>query len=276
MVLDGQTIVVGQTSTEMTSVWSMNSPGVLDVRHLSSTVGYWSCRPGDSGSYDIRISADGTVLTFTPRADACQMQADILTGEWTRIEHGVLAPGLTASTVFRPFGPGTTGRLWHVNLAAEDESNLTLRNPFGPPLGNSYIYVISGIRPGTELASASCAAPFSAPQRTPAALAAWIQSFAALEVSPPQPVTIGGLDGVIVDITERVDATKGCGVQRTVGSRIEVLGGGSWVYPTIKLRLILLDRGDGESILIDIATDEPTWASVDAAMSIVNAFEFKR
>ena len=155
---------------------------------------------------------------------------------------------------------------------------MTINNPFGSPRASrpSYIFVVSGIRPGREPASASCTAPFSAPQRTPAALAAWIRTFASLEVSPPQPVTIGGLDGVTLDVTERVDATKGCGDPRTVGSRIEVLGGGSWVYPAIKLRLILLDRGDGESILIDIATDEPTWDSVNAAMSIVNGFEFTR
>lgn len=179
---------------------------------------------------------------------------------------------------FRPFGPGTGGTFSATMrldvLGVEDTTQLQLVNPFGPS-GSSWIFIVSGIRPGTEPASASCAAPFSASQRTPAALAAWLGTFASLEVSPPQPVTIGGLPGVVVDITERPDASKACGVEQADGQRIELLAGGSWLHPDTKLRLILLDRGDGESILIDIGS-ETTWASVDAAMSIVDGFEFTR
>jgi hypothetical protein len=129
----------------------------------------------------------------------------------------------------------------------------------------------SGVRPGNQAASGSCTAPFSAPQRTPAALVEWIQTFAALEVSAPQPVTVGGLPGLVVDITERPDAAKPC------GGRIEILAAGTWLTKSSKLRLFLLDRGDGESILIDVANrGQPTWDSVEAAMPIVYGFQFTR
>lgn len=183
-----------------------------------------------------------------------------------------VAPG------FRPFGPGTTGTFSAtVPLPGSpqvDTTDLSLANPFGPS-GTSYIYVVSGILPGNE--PPACVPAWTGAQRTPAALAAWLGTFTSIEVSRPQPVTIGGLPGVVVDITERPDASKACGRDVADGQRIELLLGGSWLTGSSKLRLFLLDRGDGESILIDVGTrGEPTWASVDAAMPIVNGFEFTR
>jgi hypothetical protein len=190
-----------------------------------------------------------------------------------------VAPG------FRPFGFGTTGT-FSATVPLDDvrrvapgsaTTDLQLVNPFGPE-GSSWIFIVSGIQPSSDRSLPACIPAWTGAERTPTALAAWLGTFTAIEVSRPQPVTIGGLPGVVVDITERPDASKVCGVYRlSDGPRIQLLGGGSSLYGASKLRLILLDRGDGESILIDVGTRyEPTWASVDAAMSIVNGFEFRR
>ncbi len=268
----------------ITGPWSIPEAGTMNLG-LWSRPTDWPCGLGDPGVYDVRLSNE--VLTIRLRSDQCQPRPEMLLGDWVRnalpapttepqMAQRYVAPG------FRPFGLGASGTFSaSVPLPGsplQQTTSIQLDNPFGlDQFIYSSIYVVSGILPGTEPQAASCAAPFSAPERTPAALAAWIQGFASLEVSSPKPVTIGGLSGLMIDVTERPNTSKTCGVPRDNGVRIEVLGDGSWVYPGSRLRLILLDRGDGESILIDIGTvDEPTWDSVDAAMSIVNDFEFIR
>ncbi len=300
--IDSTGLRIEQVHGDVLSTLSLTDGGtriVLTFRHgitgPAPTNQQWPCQVGDEGIYTVRLTADGRTLTLGLVSDPCVPRAAFLPGDWTRsvCESGYLAcqpePSATATAQrvefpgFLPFGPGTTGTfsapvgIHTVTWIGPD--SLQLVNPFGPPspVGDSSIYIVSGILPGFQPPSGGCAAPFAGTQRTPAALVAWIQTFASLEVSSPQPITVGGLPGVVVDITERVDATKGCGDPRIAGSRIEILAGGSWLTASSRLRLILLDRGDGESILIDVGNrGQPTWDSVDAAMSIVNAFEFRR
>jgi DNA-directed RNA polymerase specialized sigma24 family protein len=266
----------------------------------------WGCQVGDEGIYAVRLADDDGQLTLGLVSDPCAPRAVFLPGVWTRCLTlvGCVGDSTTAASPdgnaaasaapepngervefpgFRPFGPGTTGTFSAtvpIQRASQiSTDSLQLVNPFGPrdPIGDSSIYVVSGIRPGGAPDPGSCAAPFAGPQRTPAALAAWIRSFASLEVTAPQPVTVGGLSGVVIDVTERPEASTACGVTTSDGQRIEILAGGSWLTRSSKLRLFLLDRGDGESILIDVGNrGQPTWESIDAAMPSVNAFVFTR
>jgi hypothetical protein len=273
----------------------------------------WRCQVGDEGVYTVLLSGDDATLTLGLVSDPCAPRALFLPGAWTRCatlsdclpdvsagpsadanaaasaaaespaavdpeatDHRVAVPG------FLPFGPGTTGT-FSATVSTQPASQISpnglqLVNPFGPrePIGDSSIYIGSGILPGFQ-PSGACASPFAGPRRTPAALIAWIQTFASLEVSSPQPVTIGSLSGLVVDITEHPDASSTCGLTTPDGQRIEILAAGTWLTGSTRLRLFLLDRGDGESIMIDVASrGQPTWASVDAAMPIVHAFEFVR
>lgn len=269
LLLDRETLVLGQTNTEMTSVWSIDRPGHLQVRLLSSTVGYWSCAPGAKGSYDIAISADGNALIVTPQVEACLMQADVLTGTWRRTDGGVLTPGLSAAQVFRPFGPATAGRLWHsMQPITESEGNIQFANP-GAPNGPGIIMAAAEL----DATDAACGTDPAGVEHSPLGIATWLATFPSLVVSPPQPVAIGGLNGLSVDISRSSDTSVRCGTTFGIWTLGSVL---LKVHSGDMDRVILLDRLDGQTIAISVSTSGPTWDAVARAMPIIESFEFTR
>ena len=94
-------------------------------------------------------------------------------------------------------------------------------------------------------------------------------------VTEPTTLTIGGLDGVMVDVSVDPEWTSACLADAYVSTFAE---------PNLLLarnaaaRYILLDRGDGGSLLISIEMhDKATRDAVIAAtMPIIRSFEFTR
>ena len=96
-----------------------------------------------------------------------------------------------------------------------------------------------------------------------------------LVVTEPTTLTIGGLDGVMVDVSVDPEWDEACLADAYVSTFAE---------PNLLLacgmqpRYILLDRGDGGSLLIAIEMhDKATRDAVIAAtMPIIRSFEFTR
>ena len=117
--------------------------------------------------------------------------------------------------------------------------------------------------------------------RTPEAIAAWLRTLPGLVVSSPTEVTIGGLRGIMVDLSDgsRLDAHCDAGLYTFSLSGSD---GGGWssrlrLIGTGRARYILLDRGDGSALVVDIEAPGAEWdAFVADSMPIIDSFEFTR
>lgn len=104
--------------------------------------------------------------------------------------------------------------------------------------------------------------------------------------SVPQPITIDGHAGQMVDVSIAPSWTQRCpevpdrilmlftetGRDMT-GSGLEQPG----LWRTDKMRVVLLDLGDGDVVLIDMVARDPANfdALIDQAMPIVESLKFK-
>jgi hypothetical protein len=231
----------------------------------------WHCQVGDAGTYSFSLSAGDQQLTLTPVNDACAERATILAGDWIWTELGDLTPGRHVSRAFRPFGGGTSGQFsftipagWAVSEAAP--RGLSVWNP----AVETSIRVFASVVPVSNSPDDGCIAS-PADVRTPSAIAAWLATRAA--VTTPTPVTIGGLSGLVVDVSVN-PALVTC-----PDLFVDLYGGfAAGLSDDSRARYVLLDRGDGQILLVAIeAPDKATWdAAIANAMPIVQSFEFAR
>lgn len=251
-------------------------PDRIEVRALNMG-NWWHCQVGDAGTYTFRVSAEDKHLALSPVSDSCAERATILAGDWTRTELGDIALGPHVSQVFRPFGGGTSGQFSFAVPTGWAESEvapggLSLWMP-GASDGAS-IRLFSNVVPVTNSPDPGCAAsPADATiQHSPAALAAWLADHPGLVVSTPAPVAIGGLSGVMVDLSLDPAVVLCSGLFIDFNDALV-----SAVSGEIQARYILLDRGDGQILLIAIEQDKATWdAAIANAMPVVQTFEFTR
>jgi hypothetical protein len=118
-------------------------------------------------------------------------------------------------------------------------------------VGGSYL----GIYQDVAAAALDCGeAPEQGVGRTPEALVDWYQSVPALTVTPPVPVTVGGLEGLQIDLA-LVDGAEAdmcsygpyAGVPLIIGSGVSELL--HVLLDEIEVRLVLLERGEGNVTL---------------------------
>jgi hypothetical protein len=295
IAIDETTITIPELHGAVANSWSLIEGDRLDVRILDIPVvarpvdggtvptKIWPCQVGDAGTYTFVLSADDRQLTLNPLDDACATRAAILAGEWVRTGIGDLAQGPNVAPLFRPFGGGTSGRFsfsvpagW--SETTEYETSLALA---GDAANGTTIAVLSSVVPNPQ--GAPCAEPGVIPSTpTPRDLAQWLILSPDLRVATPVPVTIGGLAGVMVDVSVRDERTNHCDGSgfHTFGEAVQAEGqnvaltvaGEKWA------RYYLLDAGDGQTLLIDV--EAPDWAKWKRAladtMPIIDTFEFGR
>jgi hypothetical protein len=251
-------------------------PDTLELRLLSVLPPELECRRGDAGTYTFSLSSSGQNLTLTPTDDTCETRAAVLAGDWIRNDIGDLAPGRHVSLQFRPFGGGTSGQFSYVVPSGWVEryecQTCVFLNAASSDLAT--INVWSNVAPSTG--DASCASPVDV-GRTSAAIAAWLTALPGLVATAPTPVTIGDLHGFTVDLSLARDWIGTCG-EPSVLTFSGADGTGMVVVGQTRDRYVLLDRGDGQTLLIQVqAPDNETWdAVIAAAMPIVESFEFIR
>ena len=221
--------------------------------------------------------------------DACTERATILAGDWIRTGLGDLAPGRHVALPFRPFGDATTGQFsysvstgWAATEEGPGDFSLRLPGADGPS-----IRLRSNVVPASSTPDTGCNDSPADIQRTPVASATWLATRPGLVATTPTSVAIGGLSGVAVDLSMNI-ASAPCPtlfMDRSPNPN-------TWIEMTVdtgysdegRARYVLLDRGDGQILLIAIemgnaiqAPNEATWdAAIADAMSVVETFEFTR
>lgn len=118
-------------------------------------------------------------------------------------------------------------------------------------VGGSYL----GIYQDAAAAALDCTeAPQQGVGRTPEALVAWYQSVPSLTVTPPVPVTVGGLEGLQIDLAAVDGAEAGmcsygpyAGVPLIIGSGVSQLH--HVLLDELEVRLVVLQRGEGNVTL---------------------------
>ena len=294
---DNLDIIIGQTTTtifdyhvDVLNAASLVGPDRLDLRALNMGW-YWHCRVGDPGTYTFSLSSGDQQLTLTPVSDTCVERATILTGDWTRTDIGDLAPGRHVSGQFSyvvPAGWASVGGfVWSSIIPRSNDSE------------QAEIRLLANVIP--ESHDAACALIRPAVGSTPAAVAAWLADLPGLVVTSPTAVKIGGLSGVMVDLSVVPGWTNACASGRSGGFDASLrpredtsfvhtfsdpccVGPGLVSAPILvvaadrRVRYLLLDRGDGQPLVIEIETPgNSDWdRTVVDAMTIVQGLEFIR
>lgn len=290
-------IVIGPVSVTMqgaaddlVSSLAFVGPGRIELRSLAGPTNMgWKCNLDDPGTYTVGLSSDGAVMTLTTLSDTCPGRAAALAGDWKHTDLGAIAPGRHVANLFRPFGGDTSGRLAYTvptGWVAQVESGtlffISGHDQSAPPLVTVWSSVVPYVDP-------SCGGSPVDGASTPTSIAAWLKVRPGLVVTKPTPVTIGGLTGVQVDLSVAPEWDGICslgqsGAQAPVRATdiytLHIVGSDdnlSLAGQTAE-RYILLDRGDGQVLLINVEVpDKATWDAVmAAAMPIIESFEFAR
>ncbi len=285
-----------------------DDPGVLRLVSRNAT---GACSPGDVGLYTWSLSPKGTRLQLAATEDACEARRAVFEGEWERSacrnpDNNCLGD-LEAGTYKSQFiGPRLDeGEPWTANYGAfsytvPDGWSNTSDYPDNYVLMRSADYAVATdpkdgfkdliefyARPGIGLQDETCE-PQVKPDtgRSVDELIAHVTQHPGLVASAPQPITIDGHAGQTVDVTIAPSWTGRCpevpdrilmlftetGRDMT-GSGLEQPG----LWRTDKMRIVLLDLGDGDVMLIDLLARDP--ANFDAlikeAMPIVESLKFK-
>jgi hypothetical protein len=268
------------------------------------------CAEGDVGVYGYELSPGGTMLHMTASSEACEARSTAVSGDWYRVAckseenacWGELEAGTYLSQYLDPrLDPDAT---WEVPFGAlaftvpdgwsnasdwptrfhltptTDYANWTADGP--PPESWHGVFVYG--RPAASGQLANCANNLQdAVARTPEALVGWISSRPGIVAGEPQAVTIDGYTGLSVDVRVASDWTTTCEGETTpvVMLMAEATGGDpGWSWGILSgehQRLIFLDLGDGDTVLIGIESVYPDrWDALLAeAMPIVESFDFK-
>jgi len=296
LIIDASTFRQPEVKADVISSWSIDvfqlATVTLEPGPAATGAAWWPCHAGDVGTYWVRWSA--RIMTLTLQADACAVRARVLAGDWTRTDIGALTPGPHTSPLFRPFDAGTTGSATYTVPAgwAEYWENSTLLSlGLAGSSNQPAIFAYSNMLPSSY--DASCRETGPSVARTAAAIAAWLATVPGIVVvTPPTPVTIGGLQGLTIDLaaapgwTNRCEFSSGSGPEGSFGpvydspaytftdpdgARLSLSGGTRATY-------VLLDEGDGQVLVIDVeATTKENWGFFRiAAMPVINSFEFTR
>ncbi len=283
-------------------------PNQLRLVSSNSTGG---CSPGDVGVYTWSLSPKGTQLQLTATEDACEARRAAFEGDFERSAcrnaDNFCLGDLEAGTYKSQFiGPRLDeGEPWTANYGAfsytvPDGWANTSDFPDNYVLMRSADYADSGdprdgskdlievyTRPGIALQDAECT-PLVKPDTGGSVdeLISHVTQHPGLTASVPQPVTIDGHAGQMVDVSIAPSWTGGCpgDPERVLllfterGPDMTGSGNDQWaVWNTDKIRIVLLDLGDGDVVLIDLVARDP--ANFDAltteAMPIVESLTFK-
>jgi hypothetical protein len=317
---------------DVDSTWSLTGDGGQVLLNFQTTYAglpdgdpeRWDCQVGDEGTYDVDLSEDRGTLTLSAVSDACAPRAPLLAGEWTRWACPDpnfcelltdQSAGRHVAPIFKPFEGATSGRFAYTVPAGwlkaivpptwpetELASNVRLLIRRAP--NDTGIDLFSNVDMGSwETVSdepLDCVATAPKLNASPAEVATWLASLHGLLVTAPEPVSIGGLSGVLVDLSFTPGWTDPCAYSQSDGGPAIYAGRRTLFHRKVAsavvgepasnydeglsatddewARYILLDRGDGQILLIRIQTEvKAIWeALLVDAMPVVESFEFIR
>lgn len=255
------------------------------------------CKVDEAGDYIWALSPGGGYLTLDVIQDVCSARADAMDGTFERVACpnfpknfclGDLEAGEHQAITFLPLVPVAE---WERDRGA---MTYTVPNGWSNDGDHPDEYVIQpqdrtgdvGIFMWSEAAiveSASPCSPNPDPNiaRTPAAMATWLTDHPKLLTTEPTPASIGGLDGLTLDVSVRPDATLDClgGAVPYVPMLVHAKATGmQWGFnEDTHMRFFLLDLGDGRTLVISIEAPDPaTFESLlHEAMDILESIRFR-
>jgi hypothetical protein len=320
--IDSAILRIPQWHVDVDSTWSLVDNGSHLLLNFQATFEgldshltgqRWDCQIGDEGIYSFNLSEDGATLTLNPVTDPCAPRTALLAGGWTRwacpdpFDCRVVSeqsPGRHVAPIFKPFD--TSGGQFAYTLPAgwgtvsvppswpqtEWPTEVNLGKLDAPDQSAVDVYSRVDVRssdpiPDSDPIECRTSAPDAG--ATPADVAAWLSAVDGLEVSPATPVTIGGLSGVMVDLSLTAGWTNQCETSQVNGGPptydaprylffdpVTVSNEGLDVIVDDRARYILLDGGAGQTLLIRVQT--PGQAAFDAliadVMPVIESFEF--
>jgi hypothetical protein len=267
----------------------------VDTVEIVSMTAADGCVPGDTGSYDWALSSSNRKLTLEPRADDCEQRMADIGGHWIVSDCpaypedfclGALDPGVHVANYFTPlvpssaweFDPGAmsyrVGQGWSNTYDSANE--YTLEPLTGPRRG---VYMWTDVTIVSE--SWPCTPePWARGRATPAELAGYLADQATLDVSPPEAVEVGGLQGLRVDLAVRPEASLPCRGDGIPFAPFlaHVDGSGlQWGFAAGNMsRLYFMDLGDGRTLVIDVVGVGPEAAQQLAeGIGIVESIELR-
>jgi hypothetical protein len=305
--IDATTLSMNGWKGPIDSSWSLTAPDrhlVVTLRGTQAnlTSQHFDCRPGQEGSYTVGLSADRRTMSLMPVGEACSQRADILAGDWTRwpcpnpdsICAPELEPGLHQSS-FAPYGdpnaPASSPPVLSAFSYVVPAGWSSLQNALGRPNdpGTMAITLTLDVAPHSQAPDCPDAVEPGVGS-SPADLATWLQGVPGLVTTTPTPVTIGGHNGLLLDVSVAPAWRVPCGTTfagapaRVVYTFTDPVDSPVKVFIRDSLegnahaRYILLEFGLAHTLLIEIsAPEEASWNDlVQAAMPIVQSFEFAR
>lgn len=276
-----------------------------------------SCAPGDNGYYSWSVSPGGSLLLLTANSDPCSPRAEAFSRTWYRLGCaawsmnclGRLEPGTYPSWNFAT--SLDANKQWHPRLGALSYTvaeGWTNSNDFSAGYWleptpwhdalvearggqdttdrtvSNGIYVLS--RPVAAIQDDNCTSSLPDPSvgETAQDLVDFLTHHPALAASPPQPITIGPIEGQFVDVELAPTWTKTCpGLTAPLAALITSKNGSpalGWNDAGTNSgafdRYIVLDLGGGRPVLIQVSA--PSSAEFQSllpqAMRVVETFRF--
>jgi hypothetical protein len=262
----------------------------------------FGCNAGDVGTYTFALSGKtgaGGLLSLDAVNDPCAARVAAISGDWIRTActdvNGWCLGNLEAGDYQSLWlNPWVVPSAWVSRIGAltytvpagwrnpEDcDGCFMLDQQAGP--ANTGIYIWDDVVAHSQADRCSEKAEPGV-GRTAAALTEWLHGLPGLDTTTPEPVTIGGLSGFMIDLAVAPSWTATCPYadppgRPLVSTFVDATPGGGfdWNIQSAGLtRVIALDIGDGRALVIDI--EAQTKADYDAllpeAMQVVQSFQF--
>ena len=265
---------------------------------LVTTADSNGCTKDDVGVYSWSLTPSGRILSLTAEQDACTARAGAVAGDWwlmgCTIENdnclGLLdagtyksqfiTPRLELDATWRPMVGALTYTVpdgW-ANSSDWPETFELVPAAELPPVAETDRRRNIGVfrQPSAMTQDRPCSDQVEpGVGRTVDDLAAWLQTVPGLNTTEPTPTTIGGHAGQMLDIGMDPAWTATC--EGSTEPLVTFLNPGIAVGESQRVRLILLDIGDGDVVAIGIWTrDRETFdAFIPEAMRVVESFQFE-
>jgi hypothetical protein len=256
------------------------------------------CDANDAGKYTYALDAAKTHLRLTSVNDDCEARAIAFSGDWTRSTCqesqgwclGSLGAGEYQSAVFTPFTPAANWKYDYGEMSYTVPSGWS--NPEDTPSGyrleqegahGSAIYVFADMLAHSQAADCRLE-PDPAVGTSATELTQWLTELPSIVSTKPEPVTIGGLSGSMLDVSLDPSWTRTCDYSEGMPaaplfSNADPDHGFDWaVVGAERMRLFVLSLPDDRNLVVDIdSIDEQAWdAFVPQAMPVVESFAFSR
>lgn len=291
--------LVGDANPHFFSAASQTSPNSFVV---TNTVEGSGCHIGDVGSYTFSLAGSargGGTMSLQPVTDACTARAAAISGDWVRAACldpngwclGDLDPGTYGSMSFNPFVATSAwasdyGALSYTVPAGwtniEDcDYCFKLAKQGGPADGPGIIMFSDVAAHSQDPACPEVPEPGIA--HTATAIATWLKGLPGLVATAPVPIAIGGLSGMMLDISVAPSWTRTCSFSGsdpvvTTFTHASAVSGFDWnVGATVHERVILLDSSGGRTLLVEVdAPDQVAFDTLVAeSMPVIQSFQFK-